>query len=183
MADLDADMLRGLVDAARLSTAQLENIAEAVMGASLRSISNASLPAEQAADLLQYAVQYGQARKLAHAVIEAAGGAAALQFMLFNKDAEDMAQNAGGEQQVVGNGYNLLRVETKLDRVIERLDSIDRRQATFEEAMQRRVTALEAAPVRSGPNFSTTTERLLVALLALIMTGMLAYNIMRWPTP
>ena len=187
-------MLRGLVEAARLSTAQLDNIAQAVMGTGLRNISNESLPAEQAADLMQYAVQYGLERKLAEAVIDAAGGHAALQFLLLVKDPEDMAQNVVGEQQVGGNGYNLLRLETKLDRVIERLDAMDRRQAAFEEStlrrqaafeesMQRRVTALEAAPARSGPNFSTTTERVLVALLALVMASMLAYNVWRWPTP
>lgn len=183
VADLDMDMLRGLVEAARLSTPQLDNIAQAVMGTALRNISNASMPAEQAADLMKYAAQYGESRTLAEAVIEAAGGRAALQFLLLADRDTVGVTPTGDDRQVSGNGYNLLRVETKLDRVIERLDSIDRRQAAFEEAMQRRVAALEVAPARNGPSLSTATERLLVALLALIMVSMLAYNVMRWPAP
>lgn len=178
-------MLRGLVEAARLSTAQLDNIAQAVMGTALSNVSNASLPTEQAADLMQYAAQYGQSRTLAEAVIEAAGGRAALQFLLFgDRDTVSlMTVTSDGDRQLGANGYNLLRVETKLDRVIERLDAIDRRQVAFEEAMQRRVAALEMAPARTGPSLSTTTERLLLALLALIMVSMLVYNVVRWPTP
>ena len=184
VADLDVDMLRGLVDSARLSTAQLDNIAQAVMGTALINVSNRSLPAEQAEDLMRYAEQYGQVRQLAEAVIEAAGGRAALQVLLLgDRDTASVTSTGDGDRQVGANGYNLLRVETKLDRVIERLDSIDRRQAAFEEAMHRRVNTLETAPSRAGPSLSITTERLLVALLALLMVSMLAYNVMRWPTP
>lgn len=114
---VDEDTLSALVDAARLSTPQLESIAQSVLGASVASISGASTPAQQARDMAVYAKQYGLLRELASAVIQYGSDRAGLQNLLL------------GDQTGMEDGRNhnvaldLVKLEGKVDSMFIKLDA------------------------------------------------------------
>ena len=56
---LDAEVLRAIVRAGRLSTAQLNRMCHSTFGQDLATISNAPMPGQQAEEMIAYAVQYG----------------------------------------------------------------------------------------------------------------------------
>lgn len=154
---VDEDTLSALVDAARLSTPQLESVAQTVLGASITSISNASTPASQARDMVTYAKQYGLLRQLAAAIIYTGADRAGLQNLLLGDDME----SAGDKRQ--SDTYIMLRIENKVDNISLRLDNFEQRMRSVEAAQA-------AKPV-------STSDRALVVLLTLIMLAMLTYNI------
>ena len=151
MADLDAGTLRAIVEAGRLSTLQLERICQAYFGQALSLISGATTPDKQAEDMIAYAVQYHLTRELATGILSATVDSPAVQNLLLD------GTLATPEQSGNGNSYNLLRLEGRLERIAERLDSIDRRLAAVEAAQSK-----PPAP----PN---NVDRLFVATLAVVL--------------
>lgn len=149
-----------MVTAAKLSTAQLERIAQAVLSSSLTEISNASTPAEQAKDLIAHAVQYGLAREVAAELLVVGAGRAAMQNLLLGD--EHMEQ---GKQQQDGSMYVMLRIEGKLDNISLRLDNFEQRMRTIEATQANR-----PAPV-------SNSDRFLFIVFALILAILFAYNI------
>lgn len=157
---VDENALAALVDAARLSTAQLESICQSVLGASISQFSNASLPAEQARDIVTYARQYGLLRELAAAIITTGSDRAGLQNLLLG---DENMESAGGKQQ--DNLYIMLRIENKLDHISTRIDSFEQRLHSVEAAQSARTP-----PV-------STSDRIIFLLFSLALLAMLAYNI------
>lgn len=70
--------------------------------------------------------------------------------------------------------YALLRLETKVDRVLERQESIMTEQADLKRRMSSVETMAQALHARQSP----TIDRVMVAMLAVAMLGMLAFNMM-----
>ena len=68
---LDENVLQALAGASKFSTAQLDRIANGVLGASLANISNESMPERQAQDMIGYAKQYDLLRELAASLVTA----------------------------------------------------------------------------------------------------------------
>lgn len=157
---VDEDTLSALVDAARLSTSQLETVCQQVLGASITQISNASTPAQQAKDMVVYARQYGLLRQLAAAIIYTGADRAGLQNLLLGD--ESMEQ---GSKQQDGNTYIMLRIENKLDNISLRLDNFEQRMRTIEAAQ-----TLKTPPVSNSDRFVFIMFTLLLAIL-------FAYNI------
>ena len=156
---VDENALSTLVDAARLSTPQLESIAQGVLGASVTSISNASTPSGQARDMVTYAKQYGLLRQLAAAIIYTGADRAGLQNLLLG----DENMESAGDKRQDNNTYIMLRIENKVDNISLRIDNFEQRMRTMEAAQA-------AKPV-------SMSDRAMVVLLAIIMIAMLAYNI------
>lgn len=154
---LDAEVLRAIVRAGRLSTAQLNRMCHSTFGQDLATISNASIPEQQAEEMIAFAVQYGLTRELAAALLNVTSESPAVQNLLLG----DMAEN----NQAGQNHYQLLRVEQKLDRMGERLEN-----------MERRMMAIEAAQVRQ-PVPANNWDRLLVAIMVLATTALFVYNL------
>lgn len=71
-----------MVDAARLSTAQLDRISGSVLGTALINISDASTPTRQAADMVAYAETYGLMNELAAALLYTGADRPGLQNLL-----------------------------------------------------------------------------------------------------
>lgn len=159
---VDEDTLSTLVDAARLSTPQLESIAQSVLGASITSISNASTPAGQARDMVTYAKQYGLLRQLAAAIIYTGADRAGLQNLLLGD--ENMVST---DDKRDNNTYIMLRIENKVDNISVRLDS-------FEQRM-RSVEAAQAAKPATTP--VSTSDRIMFAMFAVILLALFVYNI------
>ena len=157
---IEEDVLVALVDAAKLSTAQSERIAQSELGVSLVELSSASTPAEQAKDLIAYAVQYDMVRQLAAAFLYTGADKPGLQNLLLGEDMEQ----AGSKQQD-GNTYIMLRIENKVDNISLRLDNFEQRMRTVEAAQ-----ATKVPPVSSS-------DRLIFLLFTIALIAMLAYNI------
>jgi hypothetical protein len=112
---VDEETLSHLVDAARLSTPELENICQSVLGVSVSSISNASTPAQQARDMVVYAGQYGLLRQVAAAIIERGSDRAGLQNLLLGNDMDNTrTQNIA---------LDLVKLESRVERMFDKLDA------------------------------------------------------------
>lgn len=72
--------------------------------------------------------------------------------------------------------YTLLRLEAKIDRVLERQENIIAEQAD----MRRRLGVVESM-TQGLQKQSPTLDRIMVAVLALVMLAMLAFNL--WMLP
>lgn len=160
---VDEDTLSALVDAARLSTPQLESVAQSVLGASVAQISNASTPAGQAKDMVTYAKQYGLLRQLAAAIIYTGADRPGMQNLLLGD--EHMEQ---GGKQSDGNTYIMLRIENKVDNISLRLDNFEQRMRTVEAAQ---------ATQSVRPVAVSTSDRILFVLFAALLIFLFAYNI------
>ena len=114
---IDETAVAALVDAARLSTPQLESICQSVLGASVTSISSASLPAQQARDMVTYARQYGLLRELAAAIIYTGADRAGLQNLLLGNE---IGMEDGRSNNVA---LALVKLESKVERMFDRLDA------------------------------------------------------------
>lgn len=161
---VDENALSALVDAARLSTPQLESIAQSVLGASVTSISNASTPSGQARDMVNYAKQYGLLRQLAAAIIYTGADRAGLQNLLLG----DENMESAGDKRQDNNTYIMLRIENKVDNISLRLDNFEQRMRTVEAA--------QSAAAQS-PKPVSASDRAIFVMFAVILAAMLAYNI------
>lgn len=159
---IDENVLVALVDAAKLSTPQLERIAQSVLSVSLSELSHASTPAQQARDLITYAVQYDMVRELAAALLYTGADRPGMQNLLLGSDMESV----GGKQQD-SNTYIMLRIENKVDNISLRLDN-------FEQRM-RSVEATQAAKPTTTP--VSTSDRIMFAMFAVILLALFVYNI------
>lgn len=68
--------------------------------------------------------------------------------------------------------YALIRLEAKIDRILERQDTIIAEQADF----RRRISSVESI-AQGLQKQSPTIDRIMVTLLALAMLAMLAFNV------
>ena len=122
-----------MVDAARLSTPQLENICQSVLGASITDISNASTPAEQARDMVTYAKQYGELRKLAAGIIDAGSGRAGLQNLLLGNETMNQTED---QRHTAANSIEIVRLENRVGRVEDKLSSLENNLNNFERKIE-----------------------------------------------
>lgn len=126
---VDEDTLSALVDAARLSTPQLESIAQGVLGASISQISSVSTPAGQARDMVTYAKQYGLLRQLAAAIIYTGADRAGLQNLLFGD--ENMVSQTEDQRNNAANSFEIVRLENRVERLSDRLIVLEHRVDAF----------------------------------------------------
>jgi len=118
---LDENVLVALVDAAKLSTNQLENIAQRVLGTSLSTLSSASTPAQQAKDMITYAVQYGLMTELASALLYTGADRPGLQNLLFGNG---MSIQTDEQRNTAVNSLDIVRLENRVGRVEDKVDSL-----------------------------------------------------------
>lgn len=158
---IDESVLHALASASRFSSAQLDRIANGVLGASLSNISDESMPERQAQDMIAYAKQYDLLRELAAAFLYTGADRPGLQNLLLG---ENMTIASGGDR---GNSENyiMLRIESKVDNISLRLDNFEQR-----------IRTIEAAQATQRP--MTTMDRLFLLSLAIVVVGMFAYNIL-----
>lgn len=168
---IDESVLHALAGASKFSSAQLDRIANGVLGTALSSISNESMPERQAQDMIAYAKQYDLLRELAAAFLYTGADKPGLQNLLLG---ENMTIASGSDNS--GN-YILLRVEAKLDQALTEqakqaalLSEVVRQQTQFD----RRLYTVET----SFPKPMQALDRMFLAILALLLVGMFAYNIL-----
>lgn len=126
---VDEDTLSALVDAARLSTPQLESIAQGVLGASVANISNASTPAQQAKDMAVYAKQYGLLRELASAVIQYGSDRAGLQNLLLGSEA--MTNQTEDQHGISVNALDIVKLDNRVGRLEDKFIALENRVNLF----------------------------------------------------
>lgn len=120
---IDETALLALVDAARLSTAQLERISQTVMGTALSEMSNASTPAQQAHDLIAYARQYGLLDKLAAGLLYTGADRPGLQNLLLG---DGMTTNQTEDQRNTAvNSFDIVRLENRVERLSDKLLALE----------------------------------------------------------
>lgn len=180
---VDEQTVATLVDAARLSTAQLDSLSQGVLGASVKDISSASTPAEQARDMVTYARQYGLLRELASAIIYYGADRAGLQNLILG---DEHMEPAGGKQDTSGL-YERLRMEQKLDtlitesqrntaqlsRILEQQAQFDRRISAV-EAYDKRIVAIES----NSPKPVPLSDKVLFIMFAVVLTALFAFNVL-----
>jgi hypothetical protein len=120
---VDEATLSSLVEAARLSTPQLESICQSVLGASITSISSASAPADQARDMVTYAKQYGLQRQLAAAIIYTGADRAGLQNLLLGNEA--MVNQTEDQRTNAANSFDIVRLENRVERLSDKLIALE----------------------------------------------------------
>lgn len=118
---IDENALSVLVDAARLSTPELERIAQSVLGSSVTSVSDSSTPAEQARDMVTYAKQYGLLRQLAAEIISTGSDRAGLQNLLLGN--YDMINPSEGGQRD-SQRIDMIRLEDRVSRNSDKFDAL-----------------------------------------------------------
>lgn len=129
---IDETVLVAMVEAAKLSTAQLERIAQAVLSVSLTEISLASTPAQQAKDLIAYAVQYQLEREVAAELLIVGAGKPALQNLLLG-DAD--MPNQSDEQNNRNSSLDLVRLENRVGRLEDKFQDLAHRvEGLFQRA-------------------------------------------------
>ena len=164
---LDEHVLQALAGASKFSTAQLDRIANGVLGAPLANISNASIPERQAQDMIGYAKEYDLLRELAAAFLYTGADRPGLQNLLLG---ENMTIASGGDR-VTNENYIMLRIESKVDNISLRLDNFEQRVRTLEAVQATQTTQATQRPM-------TTMDRLFMLSLAILVVGMFAYNIL-----
>lgn len=120
---IDESVLVALVDAAKLSTPQLERIAQSILGTSLVTLSNASTPTAQAKDLITYAVQYDLVRELAAALLYTGADRPGLQNLLLDKNMQH-SLSSDDQANASGNSLNLVRLENRVERLADKVDGL-----------------------------------------------------------
>ena len=128
---IDETALLALVDAARLSTAQLERISQTVCGTALGEMSNASTPAQQAKDLITYAGQYGLMNELAAALLYTGADRPGMQRMLLGEKMVNPTEDHDSHK------LDLIRLENRVERLADKVEAL----------AQRVETALQRAPL------------------------------------
>lgn len=157
--------LLAIVDAARFSSAQLARIASTALGVELSSISNAPTPHEQAADMVYYAARYGLIKELASIMLQLAADVPAAQNHIFG---DDVAETSN---------IDVLRIEAKLDRILERMQEFDRRLRDVESQAQ---TQAQAQNLRQANQVSITPKTLvtIMVMFAIIVAGQI--SVLAW---
>ena len=157
--------LLAIVDAARFSSAQLARIASTALGVELSSISNAHTPHEQAADIVNYAAQYGLIKELASIMLQLAADVPAAQNHIF------------GDNVAETSNIDVLRIEAKLDRILERMQEFDRRLRDVESQAQAQA---QAQNLRQANQVSITPKTLvtIMVMFAIIVAGQI--SVLAW---
>lgn len=157
--------LLAIVDAARFSSAQLARIASTALGVELSSISNAPTPHEQAADIVNYAAQYGLIKELASIMLQLAADVPAAQNHIF------------GDNVAETSNIDVLRIEAKLDRILERMQEFDRRLRDVESQAQ---SQAQAQNLRQANQVSITPKTLvtIMVMFAIIVAGQI--SVLAW---
>jgi uncharacterized protein YdcH (DUF465 family) len=159
--------LLAIVDAAKFSSAQLARIASTALGVELSSISNAPTPHEQAADIVNYAAQYGLIKELASIMLQLAADVPAAQNHIF------------GDNVAETSNIDVLRIEAKLDRILERMQEFDRRLRDVESQAQAQAQA-QAQNLRQANQVSITPKTLvtIMVMFAIIVAGQI--SVLAW---
>lgn len=157
--------------AAGFTSRELGIIAESALGTSLDGITQEAEPQRQAIALIQFAEKHEMVRDLRRVVLYTGADRPALQNLLLS---EDMTIASGSDSS--GN-YIMLRVEAKLDQALAEqarqaalLSEVVRQQAQLD----RRLYTVET----SSPKPMQALDRMFLAILALLLVGMFAYNVL-----
>jgi hypothetical protein len=118
-------------------------------------------------DLVEWSDRQGLLSELTTAVLGYGRSKRAVREWVLMSGSGTM-QNTQSEQP-----YTLLRLESKVDRIIERQDDIIAEQSDI----RRRITSWETMAQSLQYHQSPTIDRVMVALLAVAMLGMLAFNV------
>lgn len=118
---VDEKRLSAMADAARFSTAELENIAQNVLGTALTNLTQASTPAEQAKDMITYAVQYDVLEKIASAFMYTGADRPGLQNLLFGNG---MTIQTDDQHNTAVNSLDIVRLENRMGRVEDKVDNL-----------------------------------------------------------
>lgn len=130
---IDETVLAALVDAARLSTAELERISQSTLGTALGQISSASTPAQQAADMSAYAVQYGLVRELAAALLYTGADRPGLQNLLLGDETMNQTED---QRHTATNSLDIVRLENRVGRVEDRVGRVENGVDTLAQQVQ-----------------------------------------------
>lgn len=147
---IDETVLAALVDAAKLSTAQLERISQTVFSTALGEVSGASTPAQQAADMVAYAAQYDLTEKLAGALLYTGADRPGLQNLLLGS--ETMVNQTDDQRNTAANSFDIVRLENRVERLSDKLIALEHRVDTF----------LQRTPL----NWNIVVAGIVVAILA-----------------
>lgn len=118
---LDENALNAMAEASRFSNAQLDRICQRVFGSGLVYISQASLPAEQAKDMVTYAKQYDLLTELAAVFLELGSDKPGVQNLLLG---DKMVNQTEDQHSISVNALDIVRLENRVGRVEDRLDAV-----------------------------------------------------------
>lgn len=156
----------------------METLCQGVFGTSLKGITMATEPHEQADAIVNYAVRYGLLRELADMIMHHASNRPAVQNLLLSDDMQGDAQTSSIQDQ-------LRTLTVRMDRVLE----LQMAQAAENAEMQRwrnttdqRLRYVESAlppPERSRPlqNGISMPDRAVVAVLTLLLIAMFVFTV------
>jgi hypothetical protein len=170
---MDENVLVAMVDAARLSTTQLDRIAQSVLGTALSNISNKTLPSEQARDLIAYAAQYDLTRQVASAFLQIGADSPALQNLLLDGSSMTVQSSGGSGEPSV---YWAIRIETKLDQVLADLarQANEQTRLTQEQAsLSKRLGSIEERSQTAPLNWNIILVFMGIAAFAALLTYLL----------
>ena len=157
--------LRAILMAAAFTPSELERICQAALGVSLSGLMTDGDGTTQADALIAYAARYDLLRNLAATILDAAADRPGVQHLLLSDNMEQPQPQQNGNQQ-----YTMLRIETKLDALAEKMNTII--QEHNED--RRRIAALEAARSGSPLNWQIIAVTLIFAVIAATATWAMA---------
>ena len=157
--------LRAILMAAAFTPSELERICQAALGVSLSGLTTDGDGTTQADALIAYAARYDLLRNLAATILDAAADRPGVQHLLLSDNMEQPQPQQNGNQQ-----YTMLRIETKLDALAEKMSVI--MQEHNED--RRRIAALEAARSGSPLNWQIIAVTLIFAVIAATATWAMA---------
>ena len=170
---LNPNRLTALMQACDFTYAELETIAGEFLGLTgeaaqdvMRDISMQ----RKIADLVGWADRQGQLDNLTTGVLGYGRSKRAIREWVLSED-----MTATGASQPPADTYNLFRLESKVDRILERQDLIIAEQGD----LRHRVATVES--VAQGLHMrqqAPTIDRVMVAMLAVAMLAMLAFNLL-----
>jgi hypothetical protein len=168
--------ISSLLVAAALSPEHMNLLCEGVFGTTLKGITTATDPQQQADAIVDYAARYNLMRELADMIMRHASNRPAVQNLLLSDDMQLDSQS--------GNIQNQLQTLTvRMDRVLE----LQMAQAAENAEMQRwrnatdqRLRSVESAVMPDrGPHSVSLPGGMMVVVMALLVAGMFAFVL--WP--
>lgn len=157
--------LRAILMAAAFTPSELERICQAALGVSLSGLTADGDGTTQADALIAYAARYDLLRNLAATILDAAADRPGVQHLLLSDNMEQPQPQQNGNQQ-----YAMLRIETKLDALTEKMTTMIHEH----NEDRRRIAALEAARSGSPLNWQIIAVTLIFAVIAATATWAMA---------
>ena len=159
--------LRAILMAAAFTPSELERICQAALGVSLSGLTTDGDGTTQADALIAYAARYDLLRNLAATILDAAADRPGVQHLLLS---DNMEQPQPQPQQNGNQQYAMWRIETKLDALSEKMNTI----MLEHNEDRRRIAALEAARSGSPLNWQIIAVTLIFAVIAATATWAMA---------